>query len=205
MSPPFEPTVFIVDDDEAVRNSLRFLMKSVNLAAQTYPSAQSFLDAYDRDRPGCLVLDVRMPGMSGLDLQEKLKEIRSTLPIIFVTGHGDVPMAVQAMQQGAVEFLQKPFRDQDLIDRVNLALARDRQQRSAVEQRRDIVHRIESLTKRESEIMNRIVEGQANKVIAVELGMSPRTVELHRARVMDKMGAASLAQLVRMVMGARGT
>ncbi len=204
MSPPFEPTVFIVDDDEAVRNSLRFLMKSVNLAAQTYPSAQSFLDAYDRDRPGCLVLDVRMPGMSGLDLQEKLKEIRSTLPIIFVTGHGDVPMAVQAMQQGAVEFLQKPFRDQDLIDRVNLALARDRQQRSAVEQRRDIVHRIESLTKRESEIMNRIVEGQANKVIAVELGMSPRTVELHRARVMDKMGAASLAQLVRMVMEARG-
>ncbi len=205
MPPHFEPTVFIVDDDEAVRNSLRFLMKSVNLAAQTYPSAQSFLDAYDRDRPGCLVLDVRMPGMSGLDLQEKLKEMRSTLPIIFVTGHGDVPMAVQAMQQGAVEFLQKPFRDQDLIDRVNLALARDSEQRAAVEQRQDIVHRIESLTKRESEIMRRIVEGQANKVIAVELGMSPRTVELHRARVMDKMGAASLAQLVRMVMEARRT
>ncbi len=205
MPPPVEPTVFIVDDDEAVRNSLRFLMKSVNLAAQAYPSAQSFLDAYDRDRPGCLVLDVRMPGMSGLDLQEKLKEMRSTLPIIFVTGHGDVPMAVQAMQQGAVEFLQKPFRDQDLIDRVNVALARDREQRAAVDQRQDIVHRIESLTKRESEIMNRIVEGQANKVIAFELGMSPRTVELHRARVMDKMGAASLAQLVRMVMEVRET
>ncbi len=195
-----EPTVFVVDDDEAVRKSLRLLMKSVRLAAETFASAQDFLDAYDASRPGCLVLDVRMPGISGLDLQQKLNEMQATLPIIFITGHGDVPMAVQAMQHGAVEFLQKPFRDQDLIDRVNAALTDDARRRTAVGERAEIALRMQRLTAREREVMDRIVNGQSNKVIAIELGMSQRTAELHRARVMDKMAADSLAELVRLVL-----
>ena len=195
-------TVFIVDDDREVRDSLGFLMKSVGLIARTYATAQEFLDSYDMDNPGCLVLDIRMPGMSGLELQEKLNERHAILPTIFITGHGDVPMAVEAMQSGAVDFIQKPFRDQDLLDRINQALDQDAKNRSMLLERHEIVKRMETLTQREQEVMELVAEGKANKVIAGDLGVSQRTVEIHRARVMEKMQASSLAHLVRMVMRA---
>lgn len=197
-----DSTVFIVDDDREVRDSLGFLMKSVGLPAETYGTGQEFLDAYDMDRPGCLVLDIRMPGMSGLELQEKLNERHAILPIIFITGHGDVPMAVEAMQSGAADFIQKPFRDQDLLDRINQALEQDARNRSMLLERHEIVKRMGALTQREQEVMALVAEGKANKVIAGDLGVSQRTVEIHRARVMEKMHANSLAHLVRMVMRA---
>lgn len=193
-----KPTVFIVDDDDAVRQALRMLMRSVELPVEAFPSAQDFLETYEPNQPGCLLLDVRMPRMSGIELQERLRQLDSALPIIFMTGHGDVPMAVQAMQSGAFDFLEKPFRDQDMIDRVHLALDQDREQREHTRRRREIVARLESLTNREREIMERIVAGEANKVIAANLQMSQRTVEIHRGRVMEKMNAESLAHLVRM-------
>jgi FixJ family two-component response regulator len=193
-------TVFIVDDDEGIRNSLRFLLKSVGLATRTLSSAQEFLDAYKQSQPGCLVLDVRMPGMSGLDLQQQLNLRGATIPVIFITGHGDIPMAVDAMQHGAFDFLQKPFRDQDLIDRIQRALERDARSRAALTQHTKIRERMESLTPREREVLALMTRGKPNKVMAAELGVSQRTVEIHRARVMEKSGAASLAQLVRMVM-----
>jgi FixJ family two-component response regulator len=193
-------TIFVVDDDLAVRDSLKLLLRSVGQAVETYGSAQEFLDAYSEDRPGCLVLDIRMPGMSGLELQQKLNEKHSILPIIFITGHGDVPMAVEAMQAGAVDFIQKPFRDQDLIDRINQALERDSNNRAALGERNDIRKRLETLTPREREVLDLVVHGKANKVIAGDLKLSQRTVEIHRARVMEKMQASSLAHLVRMVL-----
>jgi two-component system, LuxR family, response regulator FixJ len=189
-----KPTVFVVDDDAAVRDSLRMLLKSVGLPVEVFESGQEFLDADRDDRPGCLVLDIRMPGMSGLELQVKLNERHSILPIIFITGHGDVPMAVEAMQAGAVDFIQKPFRDQDLLDRINQALEKD------AGSRRMIRKRLESLTPREKEVLDLVVAGKANKVIAGDLNLSQRTVEIHRARVMEKMEAHSLAHLVRMVL-----
>jgi two-component system, LuxR family, response regulator FixJ len=194
------PTIFIVDDDAAVRDALKLLLRSVGQAVETYGSAQEFLDAYSEDRPGCLVLDIRMPGMSGLELQQKLNEKHSILPIIFITGHGDVPMAVEAMQAGAVDFIQKPFRDQDLIDRINQALEKDSSNRAALGERNDIRRRLETLTPREREVLDLVVHGKANKVIAGDLKLSQRTVEIHRARVMEKMQASSLAHLVRMVL-----
>ena len=194
------PTVFIVDDDEAVRNSLRLLVKSIGLNAVILGSAQEFLASYDPMQPGCLVLDVRMPGMSGLELQQQLNLRGAVIPVIFITGHGDIPMAVEAMQQGAFDFLQKPFRDQDLIDRVQKALERDRKNRADLGERRRIRERRDSLTPREREVLALVTSGKANKVMAADLGLSQRTVEIHRARVMEKMGASSLAQLVRMVM-----
>ena len=197
---PQAPTVFVVDDDEGVRNSLRFLLKSVGLTARTLSSATEFLDTYKPNQPGCLILDVRMPGMSGLELQEQLNARGAVIPVIFITGHGDVPMAVEAMQQGAFDFLQKPFRDQDLIDRIQRALERDSQSRASLLQHAKIRERLDSLTPREREVMVLMTRGKANKVMAAELGVSQRTVEIHRARVMEKSGAASLAQLVRMVM-----
>ncbi len=193
------PTVFIVDDDAAVRDSLKFLMRSVGHPVETFPSALEFLDAYRDDRPGCLVLDVRMPGMSGMELQEKLVERRALVPIIIITGHGDVPMAVEAMEAGAMDFIQKPFRDQDLIDRINQALEKDAKNRAALGELNLIRERLTSLTPREREVMNLVVHGKANKVIAGDLDLSQRTVEIHRARVMEKMQASSLAHLVRMV------
>ena len=199
---PQAPTVFVVDDDEGVRNSLRFLLKSVGLTARTLSSASEFLDTYTPSQPGCLILDVRMPGMSGLELQERLNARGAVIPVIFITGHGDVPMAVEAMQQGAFDFLQKPFRDQDLIDRIQRALERDSQSRASLLQHSKIRERLGSLTPREREVMVLMTRGKANKVMAAELGVSQRTVEIHRARVMEKSGAASLAQLVRMVMDA---
>jgi two-component system response regulator FixJ len=193
-------TIFIVDDDMAVRDALKLLLRSVGQAVETYASAQEFLDAYSEDRPGCLVLDIRMPGMSGLELQQKLNERHSILPIIFITGHGDVPMAVEAMQAGAVDFIQKPFRDQDLIDRINQALEKDANNRAALGERNVIRKRLETLTPREREVLDLVVHGKANKVIAGDLKLSQRTVEIHRARVMEKMQASSLAHLVRMVL-----
>lgn len=194
------PTIFIVDDDSAVRDALKLLLRSVGQAVETYASAQEFLDSYGTDRPGCLILDIRMPGISGLELQQKLNEKHSILPIIFITGHGDVPMAVEAMQAGAVDFIQKPFRDQDLIDRINQALEKDSSNRAALGERNDIRRRLETLTPREHEVLELVVRGKANKVIAGDLKLSQRTVEIHRARVMEKMQASSLAHLVRMVL-----
>jgi two-component system, LuxR family, response regulator FixJ len=193
-------TIFVVDDDLAVRDALKLLLRSVGQAVETFGSAQEFLDAYSEDRPGCLVLDIRMPGMSGLELQQKLNEKHSILPIIFITGHGDVPMAVEAMQAGAVDFIQKPFRDQDLIDRINQALEKDSNNRAALGERNDIRKRLDTLTPREREVLDLVVHGKANKVIAGDLKLSQRTVEIHRARVMEKMQASSLAHLVRMVL-----
>jgi FixJ family two-component response regulator len=194
------PTVFVVDDDNAIRNSLRLLLKSVDLASRTMGSAAEFLETYDASQPGCLVLDVRMPGMSGLELQQELNRRGATLPVIFITGHGDIPMAVEAMQHGAFDFLQKPFRDQELIDRIQRALAKDAQTRAALTERGRIRDRLESLTPREREVLALMIQGKPNKIMAHELGVSQRTVEIHRARVMEKSGADSLAQLVRMVM-----
>jgi two-component system, LuxR family, response regulator FixJ len=192
--------VFIVDDDDAVRNSIRLLMKSLDLATRPLSTAQEFLSTYDPQQPGCLILDVRMPGMSGLELQQQLNVRGAIIPVIFITGHGDVPMAVEAMQQGAFEFLQKPFRDQDLIERVQRALARDQTTRAELNERANVRERFDSLTPREREVLALVTSGKANKVMAADLNVSQRTVEIHRARVMEKMHASSLAQLVRMMM-----
>jgi FixJ family two-component response regulator len=198
-----QPVVFVVDDDSAVRSSIRMLLKSIGVAATSMGSAQEFLDSFDPAQPGCLVLDVRMPGMSGLELQEQLNMRGAILPVIFITGHGDVPMAVEAMQHGAFDFLQKPFRDQDLIDRIQKALARDRETRSELQKHDQIRARLESLTPRERDVLQLLAQGRQNKVMASELGLSQRTVEIHRAHVMEKMGARSVAQLVRMLLDAQ--
>jgi two-component system, LuxR family, response regulator FixJ len=194
------PTVFIVDDDSGVRSSIRVLMKSVGLAATVFASAKEFLQAYHPAQPGCVVLDIRMPGMSGLELQEELNKRGAVIPVIFVTGHADVPMAVEAMRHGAFDFLQKPLRDQDLVDRVQKALARDAETRGDLQEHARIRARIASLTPREKEVLDLLAVGKANKMMAQDLGLSQRTVEIHRAHVMEKMGAKSVAQLVRMVM-----
>ena len=192
--------VFIVDDDDAVRNSIRLLMKSLGLATRPLSTAQEFLATYDPQQPGCLILDVRMPGMSGLELQQQLNLRGAIIPVIFITGHGDVPMAVEAMQQGAFDFLQKPFRDQDLIERVQRALAKDQSNRVELSEKAKVRERFDSLTPREREVLALVTSGKANKVMAADLNVSQRTVEIHRARVMEKMHASSLAQLVRMMM-----
>ncbi len=196
----YKPTVFLVDDDEAVRDSLGLLMKSVDLTSRSFASAGDFLAEYDPDCPGCLILDIRMPGMSGMELQQKLIDMRAKLPIIFITGHGDIPMAVEAMQRGAVDFIPKPFRDGELLDRINKALENDRKNRDSLVEREVIEERIEKLTPREKQVLELVVQGKANKVIAGDLEVSQRTVEIHRARVMEKMQVRSVAQLVRMVM-----
>jgi FixJ family two-component response regulator len=188
--------VYLVDDDEAIRDSLGLLFRSVGLNCEVYASALEFLEAYDPQRHSCLVADIRMPGLSGLELQQRLNERRADVPVIFITGHGDVPMAVNAMKSGASDFIQKPFRDQDLIDRIHKALAQDRERRVWRAEERAIRERIALLTPREAEVMRRVVRGQANKVIAMDLGVSQRTVELHRARVMRKLKMRSLAELV---------
>lgn len=194
------PTIYIVDDDEGVRNSVKFLLKCVALTSHTLASANEFLDTYNPEHPGCLVLDVRMPGMSGLELQQQLNLRGAIIPVIFITGHGDIPMAVEAMQHGAFDFLQKPFRDQDLIDRIQRALERDARNRAALAEHERIRASFNSLTPREREVLALMIRGKPNKVMAAELGVSQRTVEIHRARVMEKTGAESLAQLVRMAM-----
>jgi two-component system response regulator FixJ len=194
------PTVYIVDDDSGVRSSIRVLMKSVGLPAIPYASAKEFLEAYHVNQPGCLILDIRMPGMSGMELQEALNERGAVIPVIFITGHGDIAMAVEAMKLGAFDFIQKPFRDQDLIDRIQKALALDAETRGSLREHGRIRARIDSLTPREKEVLELLTSGKANKMMAQDLGLSQRTVEIHRAHVMEKMGAKSVAQLVRMVM-----
>jgi FixJ family two-component response regulator len=196
------PVISVVDDDAAARSSLRLLLKSLGLAATAYDSAASFLASYDPQQPGCLLLDIRMPGMSGLELQEELNRRGTLSPIIFITGHGDVAMAVEAMQHGAFDFIQKPFRDQELLDRVQGALAKDRAIRDQLRAHESIRHRLESLTAREHDVLDLVTGGAPNKIIAHKLGISQRTVEIHRARVMEKMCADSLAQLVHMTMAA---
>jgi len=198
------PTVFVIDDDDAVRGSLKLLFKSINLPVGVFASAQEFLPRYSADQPGCLVVDVRMPGMSGLELQQQLNLRGAMIPVIFITGHGDISMAVEAMQHGAFDFLSKPFRDQDLIDRVQRALEKDAVNRRAFGRSDSIRERLQSLTPREREVLELVTNGKPNKVVAADLGVSQRTVEIHRARVMEKMQANSLAQLVRMTLALSG-
>lgn len=195
-----DATVFIVDDDDAVRDSLGLLMKSVGLKARAFDSAESFLDYYRPDKMGCLVLDIRMPGMSGIELQRELASQKSELPIIFITAHGDIPMAVEAVRNGALDFVQKPFDDKALVEKIEKALSEGLQKQEDHLERAEIRRRATTLTTREREVMSQVVQGKANKVIAGDLGVSQRTVEIHRARVMEKMQAGSLAQLVRMVL-----
>jgi two-component system response regulator FixJ len=195
-----EPTVFIVDDDQAVARSLRWLIESVQLRVETFASAQAFLDGYAAAKPGCLVLDVRMPGMSGIELQERLTVQRIRIPIIFITGHGDVQMAVRAVQAGAFDFIEKPFNDQDLLDRIQRAIAVDSERRGRDSQRARLSALFASLTPREREVMDLVVEGMSNKAVANTLGLSAKTVEVHRAKVMEKMNARSVSDLVKMSM-----
>lgn len=191
-------TVFIVDDDEAMRDSLGLLMKSVGFDYEAYSNAQEFLDKYEAGRSGCLLLDVRMPGISGLELQTKLKAMSRHLPILFITGHGDVQMAVEAMKMGAVDFFQKPFRDQKLLDRIGQILEQEEYEQQKRLEYQQVSSRLDTLTAREREIMDLVADGVGNKVIAGNLNISQRTVELHRAHIMQKMQANSLAQLVQM-------
>ena len=191
--------VHVVDDDDAVRDSLGFLLKSVGLPISSHISAQEFLAAYTGN-PGCLVLDICMPGMSGLELQQHLNARGVNIPVLFITGHADVPMAVEAMRHGAFDFLEKPFHDQYLIDRVRHALEKDARNRRRLSETDCIPRRLESLTAREREVLQLVSTGKLNKVIAADLGVSRRTIEVHRARLMEKLGVRSLAQLVRMVM-----
>jgi two-component system response regulator FixJ len=195
-----EATVFVVDDDEAMRSSMRWLIESVGLRGEAFASPDEFLACYYPGRPGCLVLDVRMPGMSGLELQEKLISKEIQIPIIMITGHGDVPMAVRAMKAGAVDFIEKPFNDQVLLDCIQRALEKDAELRQIQGRRTEVAARLVQLTRREFEVMRMVVQGKSNKEIAGELNVSTKTVEAHRAKVMDKMQARSLAGLVRMAL-----
>ena len=194
-----QAVVYVVDDDDAIRDSLRLLLRSVGLQSEVFATAADFLKSLDPSRHGCLLADIRMPGMSGLELQEELSRRHTKIPTIFITGHGDVPMAVNAIRAGAIDFIQKPFRDQDLIDRIHEALELEAELSESRLAEQSIRERIASLTPREHEVMRKVVDGCANKVIALDLGVSQRTIELHRARVMHKMGVRSLADLVKAV------
>ena len=194
------PVVFVVDDDASVRSSLKFLLSTVGLQAETFDSADGFLHKKRADVvPSCLVLDVRLPGLSGLDFQRELATRNICIPIVFLTGHGDIPMSVRAMKAGAVEFLTKPFRDQDLLDAVRVALDRDRARREHEKEITDIRGRFDSLTSREQEVVSMVVAGMLNKQIAAELGTAESTVKVQRSRAMEKMQAESLAHLIKMM------
>jgi FixJ family two-component response regulator len=192
-------TVFLVDDDASVRRALARLIKSAGYHVQTFASAREFLDGGSlNEGPGCLVLDVRLPGLSGIDLQRELQRTRLILPVIFITGHGDIPMSVNAMKAGAVDFLQKPVRDADLLRAIEQALARAVREHAELKETKDLQSRVEKLTTREREVMNLVVRGWLNKQIAFELGTAEKTIKVHRARVMEKMKVDSLAELVRL-------
>jgi len=193
------PIVFVVDDDASVRSSLKFLLSTVGLHAEAFDSADSFLRKKCSDVPSCLVLDVRLPGLSGLDFQRELAARNICIPIVFLTGHGDIPMSVRAMKAGAVEFLTKPFRDQDLLDAVRVALDRDRARREQEKEMEDLRTRFDSLTSREQEVVSMVVAGMLNKQIAAELGTAESTVKVQRSRAMEKMKAESLADLIKMI------
>ncbi|MGO9436277.1 MAG: response regulator transcription factor [Terracidiphilus sp.] len=198
------PVVFVVDDDPSVRSSLKFLLSTVELHVESFDSADTFLQRNLPDAPSCLVLDVRLPGLSGLDFQRELAARKISIPIVFLTGHGDIPMSVRAMKAGAVEFLTKPFRDQDLLDAVRIALERDRARR---EQEREITtfqRRFDSLTSREKEVVSLVASGLLNKQIADQLGTAESTVKVQRSRAMEKMHAASLVDLIRMIEKIKG-
>jgi FixJ family two-component response regulator len=198
MSTQDVPTVFIVDDDTDVRESLQELLDSVGLHSKSFGTAQEFLSSPHSDGPSCLILDVRLPGISGLDLQHELKRGRISIPIIFLTAHADVPMSVKAMKSGAVEFLTKPFRQQDLLDAVQRSLTRSRTLREKERELTELRHRSEQLSTREREVMNLVVSGMLNKQVAAELGASEATIKMYRSQVMKKMQAKSLPELVRM-------
>lgn len=198
-----EALVYVVEDDEAVRDSLSLLLKAEGYQVETFDSAESFLKQPIRELRGCAVLDIRMPGITGMELHKKMVAQNCALPVIFVTGHGDIDMAVEAMKAGAVDFVQKPYRDEELLEKIAEALKMDAEQQDALQEKEELKRRIDSLTPREAEIMDMMVAGNANKVIAIDLDISQRTVEIHRSRVMQKMGTHSLAQLVQMVIAAR--
>jgi FixJ family two-component response regulator len=197
---PVQPTVFVVDDDPGIRDSVTWLFQSVGLTVATYASAQQFLDTYDPARPGCLILDVRLPGMGGLDLLEALRRRGATLPVIVVTAYGEVHSAVRAMKGGAIDVMEKPTRDQVLLDRVQQALELDRRTRTSLASRAEAAARCARLSKRELEVLRLILDGKASKAIASDLALSPKTVEAHRAAIMRKLGVHSIAEVVRIVM-----
>lgn len=199
-----EPTVFLVDDDATVREALGMLLESENLNVKAYPSAQVFLDEYDPQSRGCMVLDIRMPGLNGLELQDELRRRGITLPIIFLTGHGNVPLAVRAFRAGAIDFVEKPFNDELLLGRIQEALDKDAQTRAHETVLADACARYAQLTPREQEVMALVVAGESNKEIAAQLGLSIRTIDAHRASVMKKMQAGSLAELVGLAAACRG-
>ena len=200
-----DSTVYIVDDDEAVRASLDWLISSVNLPVRTFASARAFLEAYRPNAEGCLIVDVRMPGMSGLELQRKLAEMADHVPVIIITGHGDIHMAVDAMKTGAFDFIEKPFDDQLLLDLVQKAVARSAEAVQNHALREEIQRRLQLLTPRENEVLDLIMAGEPNKRIALNLGICDKTVEAHRAKVMEKTQARSIAELIKMVIAVRGT
>jgi RNA polymerase sigma factor (sigma-70 family) len=193
------PVVFVVDDDPSVRSSLKFLLSTVGLHVESFDSADTFLRKNPPEGPSCLVLDVRLPGLSGLDFQRELAARKISIPIVFLTGHGDIPMSVRAMKAGAVEFLTKPFRDQDLLDAVRIALERDRARREQEKEVMILQRRFDSLTSREREVISMVVSGMLNKQIADQLGTAESTVKVQRSRALEKMHAESLVDLVRMI------
>ena len=195
---PDEPTVFVVDDDQAVRDSLRWLVESVGHRVRTYGSAQAFFDDYDPGQPGCLVLDVRMPGASGIEMQEQLRKSGAMIPIIVITGHADVATAVRAMKAGAVDFIEKPFSDQLLLDHLHRCIGQDAALRAERERDQVIIGRREQLSPRQRRVMDLVAAGLSNRIIAEKLGISLKTVEAHRAKVMEKMKARSVAELVKL-------
>jgi RNA polymerase sigma factor (sigma-70 family) len=197
-------TVFVVDDDPSVRSSLKFLISTVGLQVETFESAETALQKLSPEAPSCLVLDVRLRGLSGLDLQGELAARKCQVPIVFITGHGDIPMTVRAMKAGAVEFLTKPFRDQDLLDAVRIALERDRARRQRESERTELQQRFDSLTSREREVISLVVAGKLNKEIAHQLGTAENTIKVHRSRAVEKMHAQSVAELVRMMEKIKG-
>ena len=198
-----DATIFIVDDDPAIQDSLSWLLETVGYSVKAFLSAQAFLDAFTPEMRGCMILDIRLPGMSGLQLQQKMTADGIRLPVIIISGHGDIPMAVKAMQQGALTFLEKPFRDQELLDSIQDALERDDRNRKIDSLREQVRQRLDTLTPREHEVLERIVEGDSSRVIGEFYDISVKTVEVHRAHVMEKMQAKSLPELVQMVLSLR--